>query len=79
MSELSEECIRASWEAERVGIREWCIKEKNFAPKRVDRFTNNFIDSMVYAGIPCGSRNGIVAAARRAIEENRHFLQPDVS
>lgn len=67
---LSEECVRASWEAERDNMRQWCLKEKKFNPKSVERFIDNFIDSMAFARIPCGSTNGIAASWNQFKREN---------
>ena len=61
MTEMSDACIRASWEAERENMRTF-LSGKRFNPKYVDRVVSNFINSMVYAKIPCYSESGIKAA-----------------
>lgn len=59
---LKDSVIRASWEAERHSMRKWLLKEKKFNPNAVEKFIDNYIDSMVFAKLPCGSEAGIKAA-----------------
>lgn len=59
---LSDQEIRASWEAERDSMHKWLITEKKFNPKSVDQFIDNYIESMVFAKLPCPSKAGIRAA-----------------
>lgn len=67
---LSDSCIRAGWEAERDSMRQFLIKEKKFNPKSVERCIDNFIESAVFAKIPCQSEAGITAAWKRYKFEN---------
>jgi hypothetical protein len=61
---LTELEIRASWEAERDEIRAFCV-EKKFNRKSIERFIDNYINSMVFARIPCPSKRGVLAAFRK--------------
>lgn len=58
---LSDDCIRASWEAERESLFTYLV-EKKFNPKHIPRVISNFISSMVYAKLPCTSEAGVKAA-----------------
>lgn len=60
---LTDAEIRASWEAEREELRKFCI-EKKFNRKSIERFIDNYIESMVFAKLPCQSTAGIAAAWR---------------
>lgn len=59
---LSPEAIRSSWEAERASMRKFLLEKKRFNHKHVDRFIDTFIESMVFARLPCTSMDGILAA-----------------
>lgn len=60
---LSEQALRASWEAERDEIRKHMLsREVPFNPKNIDKFIKNFIDSMVFAGLACKSEDGVKAS-----------------
>lgn len=59
---LSDRAIRESWEAERDSMRKFLLEEKRFNPKSVNKFIENFIDSMVFAKLVCPSQNGVRAA-----------------
>lgn len=59
---LSEQCIRASWEIHRDEMRVWLLTEQKFNPKSVDRFIDNFVETMVFARIPSKTGAGIIAA-----------------
>lgn len=61
---LSPGVIRAGWEAERPAIRQLLL-ERKFTPKAVDKAANNFIESAVFAGIVCTSRDSILAMFAR--------------
>lgn len=65
---LSAEAIRRSWLAERDSMRGF-LTEKKFNPQSADKFISNFIESMVFARIPCTSRGGILAAAKQHAKE----------
>jgi hypothetical protein len=75
---LNKEAIRASWEAERDSIRNYILTRKPhpFNNTSADKFINNFIDSMVFADIPCTSHAGIAAAARQ-YEYSDSYRCPD--
>jgi hypothetical protein len=68
---LSDQAIRASWEAERESMREWLLKKK-FNPNAVDKCINNFIESAVFAKLPCQSKAGVLAACGRYIREREN-------
>ncbi len=59
---LSYREIRASWEAERDSMRHFLLTEKRFNPKSVERFLNTYIDSMVFAKLPCTTKQRVRAA-----------------
>ncbi len=61
-------CLRAGWEAERESIRKDLI-ERKFNPRSVERVIDNFINSMVFAKLPCTTTRGIAASARE------HFVR----
>lgn len=62
---LSEEVVRASWEAERDSIRAFLLIERKFNPKYVEKAVTNFIESMAFARIPCGTGAGIATSWRQ--------------
>lgn len=66
---LSDRCIRASWEVERTAIRNFLLEKKRFNSHRVDKFIDTYIDSMVFAKLPCTSKAGVIAAARQYARE----------
>lgn len=61
---LSESSIRKGWEAERENICKDLLAKK-FSPKSIDRVADNFVESMVFAKIPCTTRTGVLAAAKQ--------------
>jgi hypothetical protein len=75
---LNKEAIRASWDVERDSIRNYILTRKPhpFNNTSADKFINNFIDSMVFADIPCTSHAGIAAAARQ-YEYSDSYRCPD--
>ena len=64
---LNKDVIRAGWNAERQSIINHLI-ERKFNPKYVQKVASNFIDSMVFAGLPCTSE-----AAQRAMLREIEF------
>lgn len=68
MKRLSEECVRASWEAVRDDMRQYLLNDLEFNPRSVKRAIDNFINSMVFAQIPNTSPPGI----KRAFEVYQH-------
>lgn len=67
---LSKSCLRAGWEAERESIRDFLVKEKKFNPRTVDKAVTNYIESVVFAGVPCKTKRGIEAAWRQYKRES---------
>ncbi len=55
---LSDACIRAGWEAERENIHKDLLARK-FNPRSIDRVADNFIESMVFAKLPCTTPTGL--------------------
>ncbi len=51
---LNKDVIRAGWNSERQSIINHLVK-REFNPKYVQKVANNFIDSMVFAGLLCNS------------------------
>ena len=58
---LTETEIRAGWEAERDSIRDFLVTQKKFNPKHVDKAVSNFIESAVFAKLPCQTERAVVA------------------
>lgn len=72
---LSEQAIRASWEAERESMRKFLLEEKKFNPKSVEKFIANFINTMVFAKLPCTSMPGFQAASKQYAREHPEALR----
>lgn len=51
-------------------MRKWLIEEKRFNLKSVEKFINNYIDSMVFAKLPCTSKAGVRAAFKSRFSLN---------
>jgi hypothetical protein len=66
---LSDECIRAGWETQRASMREYLVKHRKFNPRTVDKVITNFIESAVFAKLPCAREESVKAMfARHAME-----------
>ncbi len=69
MTVFADATIRASWIAEKESIRQFLIEQKKFNPKSVDKFIHNFVESMVFAKLPCQSRAGVRSAFQQFANE----------
>lgn len=65
---LSDASIRAGWETQREDIRKQLLS-RGFNKNSLDRAATNFIESMVFAKIPCTKPEAIKAAAKQYVRE----------
>ena len=70
---VSERAIRAGWEAERANIEKRMREEMKFNPKAIHKACDNFIDSMVFARIPCTTLKAIACACE--IHQHEHLAR----
>lgn len=68
---LSESVIRAGWEAMREDMRADLLSGKipgtgkRFNPNSVEKFIDNFINSAVFAQLPCTNEKAVIAMFTR--------------
>lgn len=63
MAQVAVDFVRDTWNRRRPEIRKWLIEEKRFNPKSVERFIDNYIDSIVFVA---EAQSRVDAATARA-------------